>query len=902
MAMSTDFFARLQQHAVERPNDVALQLVRGNQRQPQSWQTLLAEIDALGRCLQRIGASRKGAHVAILMEDSPKWGTAFLGAYSAGWVIVPLDPSRDSRTLSRIIAHAECEALIFSEKYAAAARAIAGSNSSLALLESASVDGDGSLPPRGPLPLVKRELDDDLAILYTGGATGSPKGVRLTEGSLFRSIWDTLAVCPITARDHLLSIIPLFHSMGLLGSLLGPLYVGARVTYFHDYDPVRLLSAFRNEEITAFSCAPQFYYLLIRRIREQGAGQSAIRRIAFHRLFDLSRFLRRWLKVRAGRWLFRPIHDRFGPKFRFFFVAGASFAPEAAETLLDLGFNLAQCYGMTEAGVVTLDPPGTNGGSTCGRAVPHAKIRIHDPDRDGIGEILIASEHLTPGYWKEPRATAKLIRDGWLWSGDLGCIDSSGRLRVTGRSKDVIVLPSGRKAFPEQVEYEFRKGSEFIKEVCVIGRTSADGVSERLHAVVVPDFERFRTKGVVNIQDQIRYDIENATRALPAYQHINSLEIRENPLPRTSTGKLKRFEVLASFEGRPKRTEFTPADHAEPALYALIRRIKTGCGPISPESHLELDLGFDSLERVELFSNIRVSLRIEILDEQASRIFTVGDLARIADAAGQAGAEQWVSWEAILRAPLSEEQRRTASLRLARRPVLEFTMFTLCRLAGFAAKFLLRFSITGIENIPREYPFVICANHASYLDALLIAAALPLPAFRRLFFIGREKYFRTTLQRWLCRLMRGLPIDADSLARSALRLASEGLKQGLVLCVFPEGHRSIDGSLLPFHKGPAILAIEGDVPIVPVGIIGTQRVWGRASRRIRLSPVHVRFGSPIRRNGKANYEELTVQLQATVGELIRLPAASTLSNDRAHDNEVVITPQDSSPSDPQSTL
>ena len=498
------------------------------------------------------------------------------------------------------------------------------------------------------------------------------------------------------------------------------------------------------------------------------------------------------------------------------------------------------------------------------------------------------------------------MRDGWLWSGDLGFIDPSGRLRVTGRRKEVIVLASGRNVFPEQVEYQLRKSSEFIKEVCVLSRPANDGASERLHAVVVPDFECLRNKGVVNIRDQIRYDIENATRAHPADQRINSLEIRATPLPRTSTGKLKRFDVPRHLASPTWQTQSKVAELEEPAVFALIRRIKTDCGPISPKSQLELDLGFDSLERVELFSNIRVFLGLEISDEEAARIFTAGDLVRIVGTAAQAVDEQWVSWEEILRAPLSDEERRIASLHLSRRPLFELAMFMVCRLAGIAAKFLLRFRVTGIEEIPREYPFVICANHASYLDALLIAAALPFSAFRRLFFLGAKKYTGTPLQRWLGRLMRAVSVDAGTHAGPALRLASEGLKQGFVLCVFPEGHRSIDGSLLPFHKGPSILAIERSVPIVPVGIIGTQRVWGRASSRFCLSPVELRFGPPIRwgsrQGGKANHEELTVHLQAAIGDLMRLPARATRSEDSAHDKAVVSKPRDNSPSHPQRGL
>jgi long-chain acyl-CoA synthetase len=871
MQRRIDFFERLERYANERPDDVALQSVSGDLRYALTWRTLAGEIRRLGWQLSLIVHRKIGAHVGLLMDDSPRWGVAFLAAYNAGCVIVPLDPSQDTAAWSAIVAHAECEALMFSERYAAAARQISEANESLALMEDSCSSGVTQKSTDAPLPLVNRDAAADLAILYTGGTTGSAKGVRITEANLFWSVWDMLAVCPVTADDHILSILPLFHVMSLLANLLGPLYVGARITYLAGRDPARILTTFQEEEITAFLCVPQFYYLLVRRVFEQVDAQSRLKRLAFYRFLSLSRFLRRRMRIRAGRVLFRQIHSRFGAKFRLFGVGAASFAPDMAETMLDLGFNLFQAYGMTEtAGPVTVDAPGPSGGSACGPPLPHAQIRIHHPDNDGAGEILIAGEHLTPGYWNDPQATAELIRDGWLWSGDLGFMDSSGRLRVTGRKKEVIVLSSGKNVFPEQIEYRIQKGSEFVREVCVLGCVSANGIEECLHAVIVPDFDRLRERGVANVRDRIRYDIENTSRSLSTWQRVHSFEIRDTPLPRTSTRKLKRFEVHPTFNNSAIRGSGL-ADDSEPAVFALIRRIKKNCGLISMDSNLELDLGFDSLERVELLSNIGMRFGIAISDEQAGRIFTAGDLARIVDMAAQPQDGAWVSWPDILRTPLSDEEQMIASLYLRRRLVLERTIFILCRLARFAARVLLNLRVTGIEEIPREYPFVICSNHASYLDALLIASALPFPVFCRLFFLGAAKYMRTPRQRWFARLVRGIGIDAGANSSSALRLAAEGIKEGLVLCVFPEGHRSIDGKLLPFHNGPSILAIEQSVPILPVGITGTQRVWGRGSVRIHLSPVEVRFGPPIDPASSPDHEQLTLRLQEAVGSLLKLP-------------------------------
>jgi long-chain acyl-CoA synthetase len=861
-----DFFERLERYAAERPDDIALQCLSGEQRDPLTWRELADDVRRMSLEIDRAVDSRAGAHVGLLMEDSAQWGVAFIAAYSAGCVILPLDPSQDAAASAQIVANGECEVLIFSEMYAATADQIKEANSELNLLRYARGMPEGA---EAPLPLVNRDPNADLAIFYTGGTTGYPKGVRMTEANLFWSVRDMLAVCPITAADHILSILPMFHIMALLANLLGPLYVGARVTYLPGRDPARVLDAFRGEGITAFLCVPQFYYLLVRRIMQQADAQSPRKRFVFYRLLSLSRFLRRRMNIRAGRLLFRPIHARFGPGFRLFGVGAASFSADSGETMLDLGFNLFQAYGMTEtAGPVTVDPPGVNGGLTCGPPMLHAQIRIHNPDQDGIGEILIAGEHVTPGYWKQPEATAELIRDGWLWSGDLGLLDSGGRLRVTGRKKEVIVLNSGKNVFPEQIEYHLQTGSEFIREVCVVGLPSGNGGGDHLHAIIVPDLDRLKERGVANVQDQIRYDIENASRSLVSWQHVHGFEIRETSLPRTSTRKLKRVEVRpGAVAPRPGNSE---SGEGEPEVFELIRRVKKNCGPIHVDSHLELDLGLDSLERVELLSNIRARFGIEISDEQAGQIFRAGDLARLINEGAHAKVGGWVSWPEILRAPLSDKEKRIASLYLRRRPVLDRVIFLVCRAAGFAARLLLNLRATGIQEIPRDYPFVMCSNHASYLDALLIAAVLPFAVFRRLFFLGAGKYARAPVQRWLARMMHGVSIDAGARAGSALRLAAEGLQMGLVLCVFPEGHRSINGALLPFHHGPSILAIEKGVPMVPIGLIGTQKVWGRATRRIRLSQVEVRFGRSIDPASFPDHEQLTRHLQESISQLIAL--------------------------------
>jgi long-chain acyl-CoA synthetase len=875
-----DFFDRLEAHARSCTDEIALQRVDDTGRQAVTFGRFLEEVRELGCFLGQAGFT-PGSHVGLLMEEGPRWAVAFVGAYSAGLVLVPLDTLQEAAKLADLTAHAECQLLIVSQRYVDQARAILAANPGLKLLcdgqsEGMGYDWDIALPGSRPLecrlPLSPRRSDDDFVILYTGGTTGKPKGVRLSEANLFRTIWDIVAVCPVTAQDHILSILPLSHVMPLIANLLGPLYLGAKVTYLHSRDPGRILTAFREERITGFLCVPQFYYLLHRRIFEQVDGLPRLKRWFFYLLLRLAGFLRRRFGWSAGRLFFRQLHDKFGHQFRLFGIGAANFAPAVADTLLDLGFMLFQAYGLTEtSGPVALTPPGIFGGRSCGPPVPHAEIVIHDPDARGIGDILIRSEQVTRGYWKDPEATAELVRDGWLWSGDVGYLDPDGCLHITGRKKEVIVLASGKNVFPEPVEYHLQQGNALIKEICVVAATFDPASGEHLHAIVVPDLERLRGLGIVNIHARLSQDIEIRSRSLPTYERVHSFEIRTEPLLRTSTGKLRRFEIRPNFTGTGMQIAHAAPDVGEPEVFNLLRQIKRGCGPIRPAMSLELDLGFDSLERVELFANIRQRFALDISEMECARVYTVGDLVALVDNRRLEMEPGWLGWPEILGKPLSDQQAAMARRHMRRDPLLECILYLLCRVVAAIVGFLLPLRAEGLARIPNRFPFIICANHASYLDAFLIASALPFPVFRRLFFLRASKYSRSALQRWLGRMTRALSIDADINLYGTLRLGAEGLRNGLVLCVFPEGHRSPDGELRRFRKGSAILAMTLNIPVLPVGVSGSHKVWGPGSNRIHRHPVHVRFEPTLWPAAAMSYDDFTEQIQ----ESVRLSLAST---------------------------
>ncbi len=895
--MTLDFFEKFQENVERLPERVALQIVSGGTRDSYTFKRIQEEISKVSLFLVNQGL-KPGQAVGILMENHPRWGIAFLAAQSAGLRIVPFDILHQSETLSGLIQHSECVYLIASKATLAKLEEIQSLLPSRlpALVAGGEAEGYASWnavlnetreSPR--LPVVATDLDETFLIVYTSGTTGNPKGVMLSRRQIYRTTVSVLKAIEAGPSDHILGVLPLYHMLALMCNFFIPLFLGARVTYLDVLDPQRILKSFRDEGITLFVCVPQFFYLLHRRVFQEVEKQSFLKRFLFRRLLKVSSFCQRRLKWNPGKLFFGAIHRNFG-HLRLFGVGGARFDVEVATSFRDLGFNMAQAYGMTETSAISSVSGGSSEGlGSVGKPLRHVKIRIAEPGPHGIGEVMISGEHIMQGYWKNPEATAETIEEGWLHSGDLGYLDGDGYLYITGRKKDVIVLSSGKNIYPEEIEQAYEKRCPFIKEICVLGLSDSttSEEQERLHAVIVPDFDYLKSQQVVNAYEMIRYMLETISQQLPPHKRVRSFEIRRDPLPRTTTRKIKRFELQKEVEGRGPQGEEAkfeqdspPDSPVEARVFELIR--KTGkTAVVNRAMNLELDCGFDSLERVEFLSNVQDAFQIHISDEAGTGLFTVAEVVEAVEKrlSGEIQDEEdatakGVSWKEILKAPLDPEEERHLHRILRRRPFVELFYYSLTVILLVLCKIFYRLRVEGRENLPGEYPFMVCPNHLSFLDGFVFSAAMPLRVIRRLFYLGYSDYFGTPTMSYLGSLIKVVPVDADRHLRQALRLGAEGLRDDLVLCVFPEGERSIDGTLKTFRKGPAILATALSVPVVPVAIKGTFEAWARGSSKFRFHPVTVRIGKPILPRGDETHDQFNQRLSDSVRSLLETGPAN----------------------------
>ena len=858
------------------------------------------------------GASRlgRGDGCAILADNDARWCAAYLGVLQLGCVAVPLDTAYKGPQIAALLRDSGARVLFTAPKYLPAAReavTLAGTPTELVLLQGPAPDGGGAAETRVasldetlaqaamvsagrspqavmPMPPCPATRADPAVILYTSGTTSDPKGVVLTHGNLLAEMEAVFQVVRVDERDSILGVLPLFHALAQMANLLLPFSRGAGVVFLESLNSTELLRALAERNVTLFCCVPQFFYLLHQRITQQVAAAGLSKRLAFRALLRMNGFLRDTVGVNLGPRLFRRVHDVFGRKMRLLVTGGSRFDPAIGQALHWLGLNLVQAYGLTEtSGAATVVRPGSKYSDSVGPPLPGVEVKIlprDEPFTEGVrdGEVLLRGPIVMQGYFNRPDATATALVDGWLHTGDLGFLDAQGQLHITGRSKEIIVLSSGKNIYPEEIEAHYLQ-SPYIRELCVVGLARPnEPAAERLHAVIVPNFEALRERKVLIAREILRFEMESLSVQLPSHKRILSYEIWTEELPRTTTRKLKRFEIERRVQQQAQQAEPAAGEiahaaearplieeeiawMAQPDVARALERIREAARPgavIRPDSNIDLELGLDSIERVELLAGLQLLFGTTVPDDVAHRIYTVRELVEAVlprnagDSPATLPARDADAWGVLL-GGVNENDPELAAL-LKPRLVFAAGTFVAVKFCYLLARVLFGFRVAGRENLPRQGAFLLCPNHQSYIDPIFVVSALPFRLFRNIFFIGASEYFVTPFMRWFARKINLVPVDPDTNLLRAMQASAFGLRHGKVLILFPEGERSIDGAPKKFKKGAPILSLHLRVPIVPVALDGVQDFWPRGfSPRWRamlpgaFGRIALRFGAPIPR-------------------------------------------------------
>ena len=509
---------------------------------------------AAWRLRNELGLS-PGERLLTLSPSAPELAAVYFGSMRAGLVFVPLDMRMTPQAMQRIAERSGARALV----YGTGRDALTPSDVGLAALPHRSTD-ELVAPPPSPTDEQawasqvgawrRPGRQDVFQIVFTSGTTGRPKGVLVPHGTLLASIQNAEQI--IEPQEHrVVSILPLSHLLEQLAGLYYALSLGAAILYVRSRNPRVIFQAIRDHRVTTMVVVPQvlelFWSAITREIRRQGRG----------RAFDTLRALGRHLPYRARRWLFRPLHQQLGGGLNLFICSGAFLPPALQQGWEDLGVVVMQGYGASETGLATMTTKRDHGLGTVGRSIPPNEVRLAED-----GEILVRGPAVFPGYFDDPEQTkAAFDAEGFYHAGDVGHWDREGHLVLSGRKKDMIVLPNGFNVFPEDIENALHVAG--IRESVVL--ETAPG---RIEAVVLPgegpaaprppEEQRATEQAAADVAgdaaprvseaERARIDaaIKEANRSLGIHQRVEGWRVwPEADFPRTHTLKVKRDHVRA---------------------------------------------------------------------------------------------------------------------------------------------------------------------------------------------------------------------------------------------------------------------------------------------------------------------------------------------------------------------
>jgi len=844
--MAANLGKKFKETALKDPGRIAIRSKKDGKWDEISYGELNNRIESLAARLLERGVE-KGDRIAIILENGPEWPVIFFAAVSIGAVAVPINPEAAAGAIENILKDSGSKITFRAD--------------------SDDFKGGRSAHGRGG-HYTDPEADDTACILYTSGTTDKPKGVVLSHGNLFSNSSSLHETGIVTGKDRVVSILPLHHAYSLTTTMILPLFCGATIIYPGSIRGDAITEAMREVNPTLFMIVPQIFYAFHSKILEK------FKKIPFplNALLKIITALLYGIRSKTGinlsRYLFGGIHRKFGKSLRMFVSGGAKLEAKAAVDLLKFGFTVLEGYGLTETSpVLTFNPLKRQKIGSAGVPIPDVEIDIRGKNKEGTGEIIARGPNVMKGYYKRPDLTAEVIKDGWFHTGDLGYIDTDGYLFLTGRLKDVIVMSSGLNIYPADIEEAYEKAPP-IKEMCVFEVPRKRGKEEArvLWAVVVPDIGYFRKHNEMNLKEVLKANIERISKGLPAYKRVMGFTVTLDELPRTVLGKVKRYLVRDTYLSRitekgdlGARKELT-ADEKKFMERPVSKKIadclkkETGVNNITPHDTLELDLGIDSLKRVELAAAFEKIFGVKIKDESVWQAFTVKDLiaateARLAEEVkgpAPSGEEKSFGpdeWGKILRVPPSKVNKEKIDLHpglCARLLLLGYDLTF-----GFMLKTFFNLKAEGRENIPMKGPYILFANHTSYFDPLIIAAALSMRQRLDLFFIGFKAFFDLPVIRRLTVIGRFIPLDFTAHFLESLRSSYYVLENGKNLCIFPEGMRSFEPDVREFKKGFGILAKETGAKLLPVFIEGAFEAWPRTATLPKRHPIRVTFGKPL---------------------------------------------------------
>jgi long-chain acyl-CoA synthetase len=838
---------------------------------------------------------RAAEPVVLYAPNRSEWIITCLALLDAGAVPVPVDSQVAGDELIHIVNDCNARQLVTVQSLVERLVALGlHEGRSLILMDADEQDPRSwrrlLSPPTESAFVVRSE--DQAVLFYTSGSTGRPKGVPLTHANILSNLDALIESLVYRPDERVLLPLPLHHVYPFMVGFLAPCALGLPIVLPHALTGPQMLRALRDGRVTAIIGVPRLYSALYAAIEERLRRKGRVFATLVHGLLALSTLLVRRYGLRLGEWLFTPIRNQVAPHLRTLVYGGAAMPSDLAWRLAGLGWQVAGGYGLTETSpILTLTLPGSRVIDTAGKPLPNVHLRIAEADPEsGQGEIQAKGPNVFAGYWHLPDKTAEVFtQDGWFRTGDLGYFDRQGYLHIVGRASSRVTLPGGEKVWPERIEQVLDQAPS-VRESAVLFR---DG---RLVGIVVPRVSSVHGDELDRLTQTIRAELDERMRHLPSYCRLTEFVIRDDPLPRTRLGKLQRHKLEDLFEAGRRERQASSVEAGPMAVESMAPEdrqlledqvalavwkwlgVRFPKVRLTPDTHLMLDLGLDSLAWLALTLELRDRLGVDLREDAIARIGTVRDLLREAMEAEQVVGKaadpvlQLKQPEALL----DQGQRRWLEERGLFTRGLSTVLFHVIR---WLMRTVFLLTVKGDEPIKRikqmAGPCLVISNHVSVLDPLAIIAALPDEVLHRTYWGGWTGImFRNPIMRLISRAVQVLPIDQSGRPLADVALGAAALARGYNLVWFPEGGRSRDGILQPFQSGIGLLVEAYPIPIFPVWVQGTFEALPTGSWWPRRQSVTILFGEPINpalldisESGADRYRRIAALLHLQVASL-----------------------------------
>lgn len=789
-----------------------------------TFDSLRMEVYQTARYLQSLGI-KKGDRIVLVAFNSPSWMVLFLSAQVLGVIVAPLDASLGAETIRSLCDQVE-PVYFFCNSFRSHDFKGHMAGKLISIEDLHILAHDFSSEP------ITAKIHDELAsvIVFTSGTTADPKGVVLTQRNILSNVSGVQERIAIDPNWRLLSVLPLSHMYELTGSL-AVLSQGASICYMPRVTASAIARALQEYKITTMLAVPQLLEILLDKITQtaEATGKVGLLRV-LHKVA-------RGLPFPARRVLFHPIHKKLGGSLNLVVTGGAPVPPAIARNWEEMGVTVLQGYGLTETSpILTANALRERRMDSPGKILSGVHLRI---GKDG--EIQAKGASIFREYWRQPKATREAFtKDGWFKTGDSGSL-KDGWLYIQGRIKFAIVLSSGLKVFPEDIESR-AEHDPILKELCIIGTMRPEG--EVVTAVIVSDKN----------DDIVQRAIDALNNRVEPFQRVAAWRRwPEDKLPRTRLLKVDRRSVQ-SWAAQEKTSEGVKAGVQPSDTLTGLIKIVLHKDRLSVEDKDELAaIGLDSLRRLSLVALIEEKIGITIPEEFVTARTTIGAMKQLIEKGTPTEqAQTQPSW------PFNPIVRRIGF----------FLRETIVRAV---VRIWVRTTVVGQENLSNmEMPAIFIFNHVDTFDGPVILQSLPRSIrFRTATATAKDILEQHKLLAFGVRFCgAGFSLSRTEPYLPSLEYIGHLVDAGWSIAIAPEGKVSLDGKLQDFKQGIGLLAVQLGVPIVPIktnGLAGT--IHPHAKWPSKRSKVTIRIGNPLYFEPTDSYEQVTKQLHDVMEQL-----------------------------------